>query len=237
MQSQAHSPKIRDSAEKRKMFLQCFLSQGILNAREVKNLLKKCDVQVDSKEEMAKYVQNANASIAFVNLEIKKGIQEEDGASFYCLVNTVETSISRMLSTYSPNELELFKKLIEQIVETEDGKIGSLAALSLTEKLDKRMGKEEAQNFLERLEKDKWIKKESDGKISLSVRSIVELDQYLKDMYQEVIKMCYICTKICLLGEICPKCGIKIHKKCAQTLFDNRTEKKCPDRHCRALWE
>uniref|UniRef100_A0A0B6ZQ70 Non-structural maintenance of chromosomes element 1 homolog n=2 Tax=Arion vulgaris TaxID=1028688 RepID=A0A0B6ZQ70_9EUPU len=189
MQSQAHSPKIRDSAEKRKMFLQCFLSQGILNAREVKNLLKKCDVQVDSKEEMAKYVQNANASIAFVNLEIKKGIQEEDGASFYCLVNTVETSISRMLSTYSPNELELFKKL------------------------------------------------ESDGKISLSVRSIVELDQYLKDMYQEVIKMCYICTKICLLGEICPKCGIKIHKKCAQTLFDNRTEKKCPDRHCRALWE
>ncbi|BFZ16918.1 hypothetical protein BsWGS_19957 [Bradybaena similaris] len=225
-----------NSSDKRKIFLQTFLSKGILNAKEVKELLALCGVQVESKQDMADYVLNANAALASFHLQIKKGIQEEDGASFYCLVNTVETVISRMSSTYSPNELELFKKLVEQIVETDDGKLGSLAALSLTERLDKRMGKEEAENFFDRLERDRWIKKELDGKISLSVRSIVELDQYLKDMYPDVIKMCYICSKLCLFGENCDSCAIKIHKKCAQTLFEHCTEKRCPDKSCKAAW-
>lgn len=55
---------------------------------------------------------------------------------------------------------------MEQIVDTDDGKLGSLAALSLTERLDKRMGKEEAENFFDRLERDRWIKKVSSCKIT-----------------------------------------------------------------------
>ncbi|CAG5127571.1 unnamed protein product [Candidula unifasciata] len=234
--SKAKMSSAIEPIDKRKIFMQCFLSKGILSATEVKELLIFCGVPVESKSDMANFVLSVNASLAPFHLEIKKGIQEDDGASFYCLVNTVESSISRMSSTYSSTELELFKKLVEQIVETDDGKLGSLAALSLTEKLDKRMGKEEAENFFDRLERDKWIKKELDGKISLSVRSIVELDQYLKDMYPDVIRICYICSKLCLLGENCDSCTIKIHKKCARTLFEHCTEKRCPDKNCRSVW-
>ncbi|XP_059172233.1 non-structural maintenance of chromosomes element 1 homolog [Physella acuta] len=218
-------------------FLQSFLSKGILNGKEVKTLMTECGVQIDSTDEMLKCVHTANEAIAPFNLEIKKGIQEDDGANFYCLVNTVETPISRLSSTYTPNELELFKKLIEQIVDTDEGKVGSLAALTLTDRLEKQMGKEEAQDFFNRLEQDKWIKKNADGKLSLSVRSILELEQYLKDVYPDFIKLCNICSKICLLGQTCSHCGIKLHLRCAQTLFAKQGEvKKCPARDCRAAW-
>ncbi|CAL1531072.1 unnamed protein product [Lymnaea stagnalis] len=218
-------------------FLQTFMSRGILNAKEVKNLRQEIGVHAESNDDLIRFVQAANEAIAPFNLEIRKGVQEDDGAHFYCLVNTVETSLTRLSSTYTPNELELFKKLVEKIVDTDDGKMGSLAALSLTDKLDKKMGKEEGQDFFNRLERDKWIKKDTDGKISLSVRSILELEQYLKDMYPEFIKLCNICSKICLLGETCANCGIKLHLKCANNLFSKQgSEKKCPARDCSATW-
>ena len=48
-----------------------------------------------------------------LELEIKKGVQEDDGASFYCLVTNVETAILRMSSTYNANEMELFNKMVD----------------------------------------------------------------------------------------------------------------------------
>ncbi|KAI8773810.1 non-structural maintenance of chromosomes element 1 isoform X2 [Biomphalaria glabrata] len=222
---------------KQQKFLQSFMSKGILDTKEVKTLLTELNVPTDSAEELLNLVHSTNEAIAPFNLEIRKGIQEDDGANFYCLVNTVETPISRLSSTYTQSELELFKKLIEQIVDSEDGKIGSLAALSLTDKVEKRIGKEEAQEIFDRFERDKWIRKDRDGKISLSVRSLLELDQYLKDVYSEFIKLCNICSKICLLGDTCANCGIKIHLKCAKSLFSRQGEKKtCPAPDCRVVW-
>lgn len=54
-----------------------------------------CDVHTDSNEEIARYVNGVNAAIAPFNLEIKKGVQEEDGASFYCLVSILHDVIIR----------------------------------------------------------------------------------------------------------------------------------------------
>ena len=46
-------------------------------------------------------------------LEIKKGVQENDGASIYYLVNTVETAVSRMSSTCNADEMELFNEMVD----------------------------------------------------------------------------------------------------------------------------
>ncbi|GFR65238.1 non-structural maintenance of chromosomes element 1-like protein [Elysia marginata] len=178
-----------------------------------------------------------NQRIGPVNLEIRKGVEEDDGHHYYVLANTAETAISRLSTAYSPNEMELFKKLVENIVESGDGKIGSLAAMNLTDKLEKRIGKEEAQNFFNRLEDDRWIKKNSDGKISLSVRSIVELDQYIKDVYPDYIKLCSLCKKLCLQGCQCENCGAKFHFRCSNAFFSKQgPNKTCPESNCRAPW-
>lgn len=50
---------------------------------------------------------------------------------------------------------------IEGIIDSDNGEIGSTAALNTTDKLDKnmkKMSKQDAQNLLERLEAQKWIK-------------------------------------------------------------------------------
>ena len=50
---------------------------------------------------------------------------------------------------------------IEGIIDSDNGEVGSTAALNTTDKLDKnmkKMSKQDAQNLLERLEAQKWIK-------------------------------------------------------------------------------
>ncbi|XP_035826179.1 non-structural maintenance of chromosomes element 1 homolog isoform X2 [Aplysia californica] len=193
--------------------LQHFMSKGILNAKEVKTIFSqsKDRFQGQDEEDLRTFILTINQSVAPFNLEIKKGIQEDDGQSHYCLV--------------------------EQIVNTEDGKVGSLAAVNLTERLEKKMGKEDAEIFFEKLERDKWIKKDKNGKISLSVRSLLELEQYLKEVYADYVKSCGICDKICLLGETCSSCGVKLHLQCAKNLFSRQgDDRKCPSYDCRAPW-
>ncbi|RUS78374.1 hypothetical protein EGW08_013867 [Elysia chlorotica] len=222
-----------------RLFIQSMMSRGIMNITEVKEVLSECgiDVGTEFKDKVVRFVRLVNQHIGPINLEIRKGVEEEDGQQCYVLANTAETSISRLSSTYSPNELELFKKLIESIMENGDGKIGSLAAMNLTDKLEKRIGKEEAQNFFNRLEDDRWIRKNSDGKMSLSVRSIVELDQYIKDVYPDYVKMCSICTKLCLQGRQCENCGAKFHFRCSNVLFSKQgNNRTCPEPNCRAPW-
>jgi len=225
--------------DRHRLTLQHFMSKSILDAHEVKSIFKQSKERFPDGDDidLREFILTINQFIAPFNLEIKKGIQEEDGMSHYCLVNTVETPISRLSSTYTVNELELFKKLVEHIVDTEDGKIGSLTAVNLTEKLEKRMGKEDAESFYENLQRDKWLKKDKNGKICLSVRCLLELEQYLKEVYPDFVKTCGICDKICILGETCNNCGMKLHLHCANNLFKRQgTDKKCPNGECRAPW-
>lgn len=67
-----------------------------------------CGVQIDSTDEMLKFVHTANEAIAPFNLEIKKGIQEDDGANFYCLV--CRPNFYKIFTRYS------FKKIIVYII-------------------------------------------------------------------------------------------------------------------------
>jgi len=223
--------------DSQRLTLQHFMSKGVLDAKEVKAIHKMSRERFENTDDdLRVFILTINQSIAPFNLEIKKGIQEDDGLSHYCLVNTVETPISRLSSIYSTNELELFKKVIEQILVSEEGKVGSLAALNLTEKLDKKMSKEEAEIFFSRLQNDLWIKKDKNGKISLSVRALLELEQYLKECYPDFVKSCGICDKICLLGETCNSCGLKLHLTCASNLFSRQKDRKCPGTDCRSPW-
>lgn len=231
---------MRDS---HRMVLQHFMCKGLLNRDEMCKIYsqsrRKSQEEFDEAnfEELKNFINTINQNIKPFNLEIKKGFEEHDGTSFYSLVNTIESPISRLSSIYTPNEMELFKKLVEYIVEAEDGKIGSRVALNLTERLEKKMGKEDAQNFFNKLEKEKWIHTGEDGKIVLSGRTIVELDQYLQEMYPDFINKCYLCDKICLMSETCANCGIKLHVRCSRNFFErSQQDKCCPARDCGAPW-
>lgn len=228
-----------------RLFLQSFMSRGLLGAKEVKLLYKTCcqkfeeyypDSENERKNHLLELVQTINRFIHPFHMEIKKGVGEEDGVSYYCLVCTNESAITKLASDYSPNDLEYFKKLVESIVESDQGHIGSTAALNLTEKLQKKMSKDDAQNLLSRLEKAKWITLTS-GRVSLSTRSLLELEQYILDMYEDSTSCrCNACKHICLKGQTCDNCGTKLHFYCASRFFRGMENPKCPNSECGTPW-
>ncbi|MGH0128116.1 UNVERIFIED_CONTAM: hypothetical protein FKN15_033216 [Acipenser sinensis] len=95
-------------------------------------------------------------------MQIRKGMSEEDGQQYYSLVNLADTEIIR--SHYSDNELELFRKAMDLIAESENGMACSTDILNLAHKLQsKKMKKKEVEVVLQRLVVDKWFCIEPDA--------------------------------------------------------------------------
>ncbi|XP_048465248.1 non-structural maintenance of chromosomes element 1 homolog isoform X4 [Rhincodon typus] len=78
------------------------------------------------------------------------------------------------------------------------------------------------------------FKKTNDGEYILSTRCIMELEQYIRNMYQDLVKECNICHNITIQGQTCEVCGAKIHFPCAAKYFRGRDEPCCPN--CRRFW-
>ncbi|XP_061167878.1 non-structural maintenance of chromosomes element 1 homolog [Saccostrea echinata] len=235
-------PQLNDG---HRLFLQSFMSRGILNAKEVKQLFKICclkynlpypENEKEAQGPLLEFVRTVNHHIGPLHMQIRKGISEDDGTSSYGLVCTTESAITKLASDYTPSELEFFKKLIEIIVASEDAEVGSTEALNLVSRLEnvKKLSKDDAEDLLSRLETNKWIKM-SRGKISLATRSLLELDRYIEQMYEDVEK-CNICKKLCLKGQTCPFCGTKLHFHCSSKLFEREENPKCPKQSCKKPW-
>lgn len=225
------------------MFLQYFMLHGLVDSKGVRNLFKTCcerysqplsNDETGRMQQLANFVMKINRNIRPFNLTIRKGFDEDDSTCYYCLVNTCDSPITRLSSDYTVNELELFKLFLGSIMMTDDATIGSVDALNLTANLEKSMTRDDAQRFYEQMVKDKWLKKSSRGELSLSTRSILELDPLIRTMYPDVARHCNICSRLCLRGQTCTHCDIKLHLYCANRYFKNRDGYMCPN--CSQEW-
>ncbi|CAK9292907.1 unnamed protein product, partial [Gordionus sp. m RMFG-2023] len=88
----------------------------------------------------------------------------------------------------------------------------------------------EAQAALKSFIDNYWLQEDKDEKISLSQRSILELEPYLKVIAEKDFTEnsanspsqsfttfdpnCYLCKKFCTKYEKCPNCSVKIHPFC-----------------------
>lgn len=224
------------------MFIQSFMSRGLLNAQDVRALYKKCceqcndipNSQEDERTRLQHFVMLINNNIRPFEMEIKKGVSEVDGASFYGLVNTTETSITLLASRYSKDELEFFKKLVELIVNSDTGSLGSIDAVNIADSIN-RMSKKDAEDLLDKFENDKWIGQDT-GRYYLATRGVLELEQYILDMYPGSAVKCEMCKKVCVQGDSCTSCGTKLHFHCGTRYFKGQQDIKCPNSECRAPW-
>ncbi|KAJ3346214.1 Non-structural maintenance of chromosomes element 1, partial [Kappamyces sp. JEL0680] len=112
-------------------------------------------------------------------------------------VNTVGgDEISKSCSLYTPTELQLFKKCIALIMENEMAlEASSTSILNASAKLEPAPIKgKEAEKILQRLVADGWLlEDEHRGFYQLALRTIKELELYLKDLYGDVIHDCTVC--------------------------------------------
>lgn len=218
-------------------FLQLLMTHGVLEEWEVKRLQKHCYKVHDSNatiEKLEDFINNINSVLGPLYIEIKKGVTEDDGRPVYALVNLATTSISKMASDFAENELDLFRKALELIIDSDTGFASSTNILNLVDKLKgKKMRKKEAEHVLQKFVQNKWLI-EKEGEFTLHSRAILEMEQYIRETFSDSVKTCNICHSLLIQGQSCGTCGIRMHLPCVAKYFQSNSRPRCPN--CEDCW-
>ncbi|XP_019732306.1 non-structural maintenance of chromosomes element 1 homolog isoform X2 [Hippocampus comes] len=214
-------------------FLQGLMRSGIVDEPRAKQLHRNCcNVHNNHLDD---YINTINSNLEPMFMQIRKGMCENSGVQHYALVNMIETDVTRMTSDYADHELEIFRKIMDLVLNSDTGTAYSTEILNCANTLTKKTKKKDTEQLLNRLVRDNWLT-EKEGEYCLSTRCIIEMEQYIRTMYQDQVKVCRICHNIVFQGQICenPTCGIKIHNPCVVRFFQGATEPRCPA--CNDIW-
>lgn len=218
-------------------FLQLLMTHGVLEECDIKRLQRHCYKVHDRNapvEKLEDFINNINSVLESLYIEIKKGVTEDDGRPIYALVNLATTSVSKMASDFAENELDLFRKALELIIDSESGFASSTNILNLVDQLKgKKMRKKEAEQVLQKFVQNKWLI-EKEGEFTLHGRAILEMEQYIREVYPDAVKVCNICHGLLIQGQSCETCGIRMHLPCVAKYFQSNAEPRCP--HCNDYW-
>uniref|UniRef100_G1PB56 Non-structural maintenance of chromosomes element 1 homolog n=1 Tax=Myotis lucifugus TaxID=59463 RepID=G1PB56_MYOLU len=218
-------------------FLQLLMTHGVLEEWEVKRLQKHCYKVHDCNapvEKLEDFIHNINSVLESLYIEIKKGVTEDDGRPIYALVNLATTAISKMASDFAENELDLFRKALELIIDSETGFASSTNILNVVDQLKgKKMRKKEAEQVLQKFVQNKWLI-EKEGEFTLHTRAILEMEQHIRETYPDAVKICNICHGLLIQGQSCETCGIRMHLPCVAKYFQSNSEPRCPN--CNDYW-
>ncbi|XP_043349649.1 non-structural maintenance of chromosomes element 1 homolog isoform X2 [Dermochelys coriacea] len=210
-------------------FLQVLMSHGIMEGSVARTLHRDCceiHKVYYAHDKLDDFINVVNIHLQPFFMQIRKGMSEDDGRTYYTLVNLAETEITKMASDYTENELELFRKTMDLIIVSENGFASSTSILNLADQLKiKKMKKKEAEQVLQNLR---------DGEYTLHTRCIMEMEQYILSNYQDLVRKCNICHSLAIQSQVCETCGIGMHLPCAGKYFKAQMEPHCP--HCNEFW-
>ncbi|KAJ4923134.1 hypothetical protein JOQ06_016474 [Pogonophryne albipinna] len=184
-------------------FLQTMMANGIVDEQGARKLIAHCCEASNTQhnpDKLDDFIETINLKLQPMFMHITKGMSEDSGHQFYALVNMAETDVTRMSSDYADNELELFRKTMDLIVCSEKGNASSTDILNSADTMTtKKLKKSETEHLLNRLVHDKWLN-EKRGEYTLSTRCIIEMEPYIRTMYQDQVKVCHICRNIAFQG-------------------------------------
>ncbi|KAJ8344666.1 hypothetical protein SKAU_G00288590 [Synaphobranchus kaupii] len=215
-------------------FLQTMMSIGVMESSKAKAMYPHFCGDQSTPAQIDDFISVINTQLQPMFMQIGKGMSEDDGLQYYALVNMAQTDITRMSSHYADNELELFRKTMDSIVDSETGTASSTYILNCADGLQtKKMKKKEVENVLDRLVQDKWLN-EKRGEYTLSTRCIIEMEPYIRNVYQDLVKSCAMCHSLAFQNQTCESCGIRMHLPCAAKYFKNHADPLCPS--CKDYW-
>ncbi|KAG5646662.1 hypothetical protein DXG03_002652 [Asterophora parasitica] len=228
-----------------RLFLQAVFSRGILSAKLARTLWNKSIVavtaadpdfdaalQCNDEDSWNTIVTKINRSLDALDLEFRHLNDENTGTDMYAVVNRKGDEIAQMATDYTPAEITYFKAIIELIMlaPRESFSVSSTVALREVSAIKPKtnMSKTQAEVVLGSFVARGWLVKSKRGRYSLSTRSLLELQSYLKSTYPEEYSECTICMAILTRGVAChtPNCKCRLHYHC----FENyrRRKSSCP---------
>ncbi|KAG0358579.1 hypothetical protein BG005_002135 [Podila minutissima] len=230
-----------------RLFLQAAISRRIMTEVAAQDLYSQvCQATQEqyNEDDFSDFIGQLNEGLNSVEFEFRRSQDETNGDPIIALTNTNGQKIAQVATSYSPTELEYFKHLLDAIVMADDEAycISSTAALNESGKLKNKenkpltLSKKDADALLDRYIKDRWLIKSKSGALSLSMRSLLELQTYLKETYGNQMQECTLCMEIITKGQRCTTsaCAARLHHHCARTYFQNMNNPSCPT--CNGPW-
>ena len=229
-------------------FLQVMMNKGVIDQYNFKrlfgNVAKKFELHFDEKQTKAYYstfLKEINEVIRNFNMEIKAGMCEISGISFYCFTRQSDASgIGKLSTLYTPVELKIFKKILVLIMESDDGYMerSTLMNQIICDDSDQTLTQSarslttrDIRLVVDKFVHDYWLAEvpNQNGMLTLHGRALIELQDYLTELFEEnILNTCLLCSKIVLCGVSCDHCSIKLHYYCGKKYFER--EKKCPNK-------
>lgn len=201
-------------------WLQGMMAHRIVSEQQAKAMhkaaLRACRMPSDAGE-----YEEAFAAVARglepIGLEIRRMVDEVNGTHLVAIVNTKDDEIAQMATGFTSHEIAYVKALVADIF-TAPGNAYSLSstnALDLGRDLDPEMPATKADAVCKKLVRQGWLRERS-GCYSLTPRSLLELQSYLRSAHEEYVHMCTVCKDIVTCGLACstPDCGTYIHAHC-----------------------
>lgn len=184
-----------------------------------------CFCLASNEKALDQLLKTINKRIKEFRFEIRKFTDEESGSVHLVFINLVDNHISRLSTLYNKAQLEYFKKVISAIVTSPCGYIDYNGALNLTSQLidqNVKLRVSEADEMLKVWTQEKYLTTKKDQfNICLGIRSLTELDVYLREHFPNNVTSCDLCKSMCIQGVNCPHLGLKLHTHCANKYFSN----------------
>lgn len=251
-------PRSLSLTDAQQFFLQIMLNNGVIDQLNFKtlfcNVLTKFEIRYNESEIKSLYVnflREINEVIKNFNMEIKTGMCEITGLSYFCIIRLCDTSsIGNLSMLYTSTDLKTFRKILELIIESDQGCVDynlivneiytlydelSNEAVATQSNVTKVPSNRDIRLVVEKFMQDKWLIEviNQPNMITLHGRALIELSQYIKQIFDnDLIGYCFLCKSIVLSYFSCEHCSIKMHKYCAKRVFKNT--KDCPS--CKATF-
>ncbi|KAF8368420.1 hypothetical protein PRIPAC_86249 [Pristionchus pacificus] len=198
-----------------------------------------------------KLLETMNTKVQHIGLRLMNAHDEAKNKKKIVLVS--ERHYSPALAGASPFELVLFNQtnysnqnelfLVVSWLETmlkpdNDGYIPTNDALKSARDLPVPMKMEKAQQLIDQLLKDDWMRVEAGDMLTLTTRALTELGPILRSRFH--CATCCLCTNVTIRKASmlsCDKCECIMHVSCWNNLANNSKSEKvrCPGNGCKAM--
>jgi len=236
-----NSQRDQEITDAHRLFLQVFVSKRILLESEAEGTFQRILSNFKyphPAEKLESFITTINSGLNFLLLEIRKVVGEEDGKIYWGLANIKNDAHAQMATSYGIPEITLFRKIVLELVASEtydSGEIRLMDAINLARDIP-NITLSKAEQTLKKLVEEQWLcqmESNNDRRLSLGVRSFLELKPWLEDVVgEEKLPECVICQETIVRGLRCQnqRCATKIHFHCAQRWFSGRNalSPKCP---------
>ncbi|KAF2167711.1 hypothetical protein M409DRAFT_21864 [Zasmidium cellare ATCC 36951] len=228
-----------------------------------------------TQEDFENYIHTINDTISPFDYEIRSSLDQVTRERIYALVNTTSDALTQMATVHTPDEIAFVKRVIDAMFDTNNTQRAEVFAVRSMDavKLSKVPNSErrdsgqtqgrtqgegavasltmsQAEEVLSSMVEEGWFDLSQKGYYSLTERSLMELRNWLLDMYNEDaedaeddeephlrIKMCAACRQIVTKGQRCPNlpCNVRLHEQCVNNMFRAQGgQRQC--RECKTEW-